>query len=231
MALLRDVLPAGVDGSPLLAEALTHRSAGSRHNERLEFLGDSILGLIIAEFLHAEFGSATEGDLSRLRASLVNRETLAGIARELRLGELLQLGQGEMKSGGHRRESTLADALEAVIAAVYLTHGLAATRDFVVRVYGARLQTLPDAEALKDPKTRLQEVLQGRNLAVPEYDIVEVTGKAHNQHFRAVCRVPELAVEAEGEGTSRRKAEQAAAVAVLSAMREAGALKRSARST
>lgn len=202
--------------SALWLEALTHRSAGSRHNERLEFLGDSVLSLVVTEHIHAALPEANEGELSRLRASLVNKEALAEIAKELGVGEVIRLGPGELKSGGFRRNSILADALEAVIGAVYLVKGLEAAREFITRIYGERLSQPPASlGGLKDPKSRLQELLQGRGLPLPEYRVTEVKGDPHNQTFTAACLVSDLRVEAVGQGTSRRKAEQDAAARAL----------------
>jgi ribonuclease III len=216
---LLDLLPEGLRDSELLEEALTHRSAGPRNNERLEYLGDAVLGLVIAEYLFSHQPGASEGDLSRLRASLVNRDTLAGIGRAQGLGGHIHLGQGELKSGGARRNSILADAVEAVIGAVYVDSGLEAARRFVLAVYADRLQSMPAADALKDPKTRLQEWLQGRNLGLPSYEVTSVTGKAHEQRFHAVCRIGDAQLEVHGEGTSRRRAEQAAAEEALKALK------------
>lgn len=210
-----DWLPAALRTSPLFEQALTHRSASGSNNERLEFLGDALLGLIIGEWLYRRFPEADEGDLSRLRAALVKRETLASIARERRLGDFLRLGSGELKSGGFRRDSILADAVESLIGAHYLTQGLEATRDFVLGLYGERLHALPSAERLKDPKTRLQEWLQSRNLGLPEYELLQISGPAHRHTFRIACRIPALDIEVEAEGSSRRKAEQAGAQAAL----------------
>lgn len=201
--------------SPLWLEALTHRSAGSRHNERLEFLGDSVLSLVVTERIYTSLPQANEGDLSRLRASLVNKEALAQLAKELGMGEVIRLGPGELKSGGFRRNSILADALEAVIGAVYLVNGLEAAREFIERIYGERLSNPPSLRGLKDPKSRLQELLQGRGLALPEYRVTEVHGDPHNQTFTAACAVSGLDIEAVGRGTSRRKAEQDAAARAL----------------
>lgn len=199
----------------LLQQALTHRSASNTNNERLEFLGDAVLGLVIADALYARYPRATEGELSRLRATLVKKPTLAGIARELDLGEYLQLGSGELKSGGFRRDSILADALEAIIGAVYLDAGFGASAGLVQRLYRQRLQSLPDAAALKDPKTRLQEHLQSRRIELPTYNVVNVSGKAHAQTFEVECHILELDRTSHGRGSSRRKAEQSAAADML----------------
>lgn len=199
--------------------ALTHRSASNQNNERLEFLGDAILGMVVADILYRHEENWPEGDLSRLRASLVNRDTLAGIGSVLGLGDWLALGPGELKSGGFRRKSILADAIEALIAAVYLdvgpTHGYQAARDFIIRLYGERLVDLPSPDQLKDPKTRLQEWLQARNDALPEYELISVTGKAHEQQFSISCSLEKLSLQTLGKGRSRRVAEQLAAEAML----------------
>lgn len=199
----------------LLERALTHRSAGSANNERLEFLGDALLGFVIAEDLYRRRPDLAEGELSRLRANLVNRDSLAALAHGLEIGELLKLGPGEMKSGGHRRKSILADALEALIGAVFVDGGVDAGINFIRGLFRARLETLPPVEELKDPKTRLQEYLQGRGLALPEYAVVGVTGKAHDQRFEIRCEIDVLGVAVNAIGSSRRKAEQAAAKSVL----------------
>lgn len=199
----------------LFTAALTHRSASGRNNERLEFLGDAVLNLLVAELLYQRFPGATEGDLSRLRASLVSAEPLAGIAQQIGLGEELQLGSGELKTGGFRRQSILADAFEATIGAVYLDGGLEAARTLVGRFCGPLLEALPAADDLKDPKTRLQEYLQSRGHALPNYVVDSVVGEPHAQHFSVRCEVPELGFTAAGEGSSRRRAEQDAAQRVL----------------
>ncbi|MBT8108765.1 MAG: ribonuclease III [Gammaproteobacteria bacterium] len=203
------------DDKELLARALTHRSADGRNNERLEFLGDAVLDFVISEALFILRGDASEGDLSRLRASLVKDTSLASIATELGLGEHLILGSGERKSGGYRRRSILADALEAVFGAVYLDAGFDAAKELIERVFARRLEELPDAEQLRDPKTRLQEWLQARKLSLPVYDLVEVTGKAHAQTFAVTCTVTELSQTSDGRATSRREAEQKAARQML----------------
>jgi len=198
----------------LLEDALTHRSVGGANNERLEFLGDAILNFIIAAELYQRFPEAREGDLSRLRASLVKRDALADLAGNLKLGEHLSLGPGELKSGGQRRASTLADALEAIIGAVYLDGGFEAGRTFVLGLYRDALQNMPSATGIKDPKTRLQEYLQSRHKPTPEYSMVEATGEAHAQTFRVECRAAGI-VTTEGVGSTRRRAEQAAAEQAL----------------
>lgn len=199
----------------LLDQALTHRSFGAANNERLEYLGDAVLSFVVAELLFRRFPAASEGELSRYRASLVSGEALAALAAELGLGERLRLGDGEMKSGGQRRATILADALEAVFGAVYLDQGLDAARSAAERLLGGALAALPEAAALKDPKTRLQEWLQGRGHALPAYTVLEVSGEPHEQRFRVRCDIPALALSAVAEGSSRRRAEQEAAQRIL----------------
>ena len=199
----------------LFAQALTHRSATGPNNERLEFLGDAVLDFVISDAVFKLRQDADEGDLSKLRASLVKDTSLAGLAVELGLGEHLILGSGERKTGGHRRESILADALEAIFGAVYLDSGFDAAKAVIDRVFEQRLEALPDAEDLRDPKTRLQEWLQARKLSLPAYDLVSVSGKDHRQKFVVSCTVNELSQTTEGGSTSRRKAEQRAARQML----------------
>lgn len=205
----------------LLDEAVTHRSVSERNNERLEFLGDSILNFVIADELFHRQPRESEGALSRLRASLVNRETLAAIARQLDLGGHLRLGSGERKSGGRRRDSILSDALEGVLGAVYLDGGFDACRTLIVRLFAERLEHLPDAADLKDPKTRLQEYLQSARLDLPSYHVLEVAGKAHDQLFRVECRIPGIDQVTVGEAGSRRRAEQRGAEAMLNLLQPA----------
>jgi len=197
----------------LLDEALTHRSAGARNNERLEFLGDGILNFVIADALFKLHPDLREGDLSRLRASLVNGETLAEIARDLNLGDCLKLGSGELKSGGFRRSSILADAVESILGAVYCDSGFDACQALILRLFDHRLKNLPNINSLKDPKTRLQELLQSRRLTIPVYDVLNVSGKAHAQIFKVQCTIEEINCVTQAEGGSRRKAEQLAAEA------------------
>ena len=202
--------------TPALCEAaLTHRSAGADHNERLEFLGDSILNCAVARLLFDAHPLADEGALSRLRASLVSGDTLAQIAGDLGLGEHLRLGSGELKSGGFRRASILADALEAILGAIFLDSGFAPAAAAVAKIIGPKMSDLPTADALKDPKTRLQEVLQARGLALPTYTLTAVGGNPHAQSFTVTCEVPVFRVAAVGEGASRRRAEQLAAAKVI----------------
>jgi ribonuclease III len=212
---LHQTLQYRFDDPGLFSQALTHRSANGRNNERLEFLGDAVLDFVISEALFGLRPEADEGDLSRLRASLVKDSSLAGIAGELGLGEFLILGSGERKSGGHRRESILADALEALFGAIYVDAGFDAAKNAIEQVFAARLAELPDARDLRDPKTRLQEWLQARQLSLPQYELLEVTGQDHRQRFVVSCTVSELSQTTEGAASSRRKAEQKAARSML----------------
>lgn len=199
----------------LLTRALTHRSAGAPHNERLEFLGDGVVNLFVAEALFQRWPNADEGALTRARAELVRESSLAVIARQLELGQHLVMGPGEMKSGGHRRDSILADALEAIVAAIYLDAGYEACRAVVLPWFEALLEALPVGKPEKDAKTRLQEWLQARQKPLPNYQSVAETGEEHDKRFVVSCTLSEPALSAEGEGGSRRVAEQAAAAAVL----------------
>lgn len=208
-------LPYRFQDKELLEQALTHRSVGSFNNERLEFLGDGLLNFVIAAELFRLVPEAEEGDLSRLRASLVRRETLAVVAAELELGDALSLGPGEMKSGGHRRHSILADAVEALVGAVYLDAGFHSARELVLTLFAERLRDLPSLDSLKDPKTRLQEYLQSRHLSLPRYRLVGEQGPAHRRSFQVNCQVQGLTEPVSGEGRSLRKAEQAAAERAL----------------
>ncbi len=196
----------------LLEEALTHRSKGALNNERLEFLGDAILGFVVAEILFVRFPRESEGVLTRFRASLVKKETLAELARSYQLGDYLRLGPGELKSGGFRRDSILADAMEAIIGAIYLDSDMSTARDFVLRSLGNRFDHL---QMQKDPKTQLQEFLQARRQPLPEYSVTATHGTAHEQRFAVQCVVDGLPEPACGVGSSRRKAEQAAAQQAL----------------
>jgi len=202
----------------LFMVALTHRSAEGPNNERLEFLGDSVLNLLLSERLYREFPIASEGDLSRLRARLVSEEPLAEIAQEMQLGELLLLGSGELKTGGHRRRSILADAFEALCGALYLDGGLEEVRARIGPMFESRIAGLPEPSTLKDAKTRLQEFLQSRGYPLPAYTVKRTTGEPHAQTFLVSCSVPHAGVETEGEGPSRRRAEQIAAQAALQAL-------------
>ncbi len=206
----------------LLDRALTHRSAGSGHNERLEFLGDSIINFITAEFLYRAQPDAREGQLTRLRALLVRRDTLAAVARELDLGMALKLGGGELKSGGRDRDSILADALEALVGAVYLDSGMDSCRDLVQRLFAEKIAQVQQRRVAKDAKTRLQERLQAKGLPLPTYEVVEVKGAPHNREFQVFCRVESLHNPTRGVGGSRRQAEQAAARLALEQLNDQG---------
>jgi ribonuclease-3 len=199
----------------LLAQALTHRSYGSPHNERLEFLGDGVLGCVIAEELYARFPGIAEGELSRLRASLVREAALAAVARAIGLSGFLCLGEGELSSGGADRPSILADALEATYGAVFLDGGYEAVRTSVRRTFGEALEKLDAGEPAKDAKTSLQELLQGRRQKLPEYKVIATTGAAHRQVFEVECFAAGLGLRATGSGSSRRLAEQQAAAKLL----------------
>jgi len=215
---LEQVLDYRFDDKGLLEQALTHRSASVENNERLEFLGDSVLNFIIAGEVYHRRSAAPEGELSRLRANLVNKNSLAALAKAIRLGDDVRLGGGEMKSGGHRRASILADCLEAVFGAIYLDGGFDRVAGVVRRLYADRLANLPSPQQLKDPKTRLQEYLQARKLPLPEYEVAEVGGQAHDQVFRVVCRIGGVEGDTAGEAGSRRQAEQRAAELMLATL-------------
>ncbi len=199
----------------LLDSALTHRSAASNNNERLEFLGDSVLGLVISTELYKRFSDIDEGVLSRLRASLVKGETLAEQAKEINLGEYIQLGGGELKSGGFRRASILADAFEAVIGAIYLDGGIKAATKFILSQFQTRLNKVNPGEVSKDPKTRLQEYLQARSLPLPVYTVISIEGESHQQTFTVKGQADVIAHEIKGTGKSRRYAEQQVAQKIL----------------
>jgi ribonuclease-3 len=199
----------------LLEAALTHRSAGSKNNERLEFLGDAILGSVIAGQLFRGFPDAPEGDLSRLRANLVRKESLAEVARSLGLGDFLRLGSGELKSGGSRRDSILADAVESIVGAIYLDGGMEPCHKFIVSMFEDRMSTLSNTIELKDPKTRLQEYMQANRMDLPSYEIVDVAGRDHAQIFSVECRAEGVNRVTQGKGSSRRRAEQDAAESML----------------
>ena len=212
----------------LARQALTHRSFGTPHNERLEFLGDSLLNCAVATLLYERFPRLPEGDLSRLRAALVNQRSLAEVAVALGLGEKLRLGEGELKSGGFRRPSILADALEALLGALFLDAGFDAVRKAVGLVLAEKIEGAAQKPVDKDPKTALQEHLQGRGLALPRYSVQKTAGEAHEQTFVVECRVDDLGLAATGTGASRRAAEQAAASDVLAQL-EKGKKKKDAR--
>ncbi|NMP29964.1 ribonuclease III [Thalassotalea sp. M1531] len=199
----------------LLLQALTHRSAKGEHNERLEFLGDSILGFVIAEQLFTQFPKQSEGDLTRMRSSLVRGVTLAEMARDFKLGEHLILGPGEKKSGGHRRDSILEDAVEAIIGAIYLDSDINTCKQQVLTWFKPRLAEIKPGITQKDPKTRLQEYLQARKISLPSYEVIDIKGQSHNQEFTVKCTTEISQKEIITKGTSRRKAEQAAAEKVL----------------
>lgn len=199
----------------LLTRALTHRSFSIDHYERLEFLGDSVLSLAVSDLLYARLGSLPEGDLSRVRANLVKQDTLYQLAVDLGLPELMRLGEGEVRSGGQKRPSILADTLEAVIGAVYLDAGFAVAQALVQRLFKA-VDVNPQMDAIgKDPKTELQEWLQGRKMKLPVYKVIATIGAAHKQSFDVECEIPELRLTERGIGNSRRSGEQAAATAML----------------
>ncbi len=201
--------------SALINLALTHRSANSKHNERLEFLGDSILSFVIADDLYHRFPKVNEGDMSRMRATLVRGHTLAELAREFELGDYLKLGPGELKSGGFRRESILADGVESIIGAIYLDSNIEVVRGIILSWYASRLESIQPGVSQKDPKTRLQEFLQGRKKPLPIYTVSTIKGEAHNQEFTVSCEIAGVDNPVIGKGTSRRKAEQAAAELAL----------------
>lgn len=199
----------------LLTFALTHRSAGSPNNERMEFLGDALLNYVVAEALFERFPVASEGELTRSRATLVKGDTLAEIAQRLDLGQYLLLGGGELKSGGWRRASILADALEAIIGAVYLDAGMPICKQVVLQLLRERLEGMSPQKVVKDPKTRLQEYLQAKQQALPQYRVLDVTGAPHAQYFEVECVISELSRPTHGKGESRRRAEQEAAAQAL----------------
>jgi ribonuclease-3 len=199
----------------LLEQALTHRSYGAQHNERLEFLGDGVLGCAVAEELYARFPRLPEGKLTRLRASLVREEALAEVARDLDLGAVIRLGEGELANSAEPRASILADALEAVFGAVFLDGGYAAAREALLQTFGSALDKLDPERPAEDAKTQLQELLQARRRQLPEYRVVRVQGAAHRQSFEVQCALPDLGIVATGSGTSRQRAEQQAARAMI----------------
>jgi ribonuclease-3 len=200
----------------LLEQALTHRSfSRNQNNERLEFLGDSILNLVVSNHIYRSYSDADEGDLSRIRAALVKQATLAQLAREIGLGEHILLGGGELKSGGYRRASILSDTLEAIIGAVYLDSDYHQAEVVVLHLYRDMLQDLDLDTTLKDPKTRLQEYLQSQQKQLPVYQVEQTTGKSHDQVFTVSCKIPDLGTEGSGKGSSRKKAEQRAALKLI----------------
>jgi ribonuclease-3 len=200
----------------LLKQALTHRSfSRDTNNERLEFLGDSVLSLVISHAIYHHQPSASEGELSRIRASLVNEAALARVARDIGLGDYIFLGGGELKSGGFRRASILSDTMEAILGAIYLDSDFLQVQTSILFLYRKYLENLPEKNDLKDPKTRLQEFLQSEKIDIPEYTVVKTVGKSHDQTFTLTCRINALNIETKGIGTSRKKAEQDAAVKAL----------------
>ena len=219
--LLEDRIGHHFVNAALLQQALTHRSHGSLHNERLEFLGDSILNCVVASLLFERYSKIDEGDLSRLRANLVKQQSLFEIAQRLELSQFLRLGEGELKSGGFRRPSILADTLEALFGAIYLDAGFNAARDVIRSLYIPILDTVDPKTLGKDAKTLLQEYLQGKKIALPQYNVVATHGAAHNQEFEIECLVPKLDIQVFGAGGSRRAGEQAAAKLALEAVQAA----------
>ena len=213
---LQNIIHYRFNNESLLETALIHRSFSKNHNnERLEFLGDSVLGVVISTHLYNRLENASEGELSRIRASLVKEEALAMVARDINLGEYIRLGSGELKSGGFRRASILSDAMEALFGAIYLDGGFEQCEKTILFLYQEYLVTLPSPVDLKDPKTTLQELLQSRKIDLPVYEVVKTEGKSHNQTFIVDCRVDSLNITTQGKGTSRKKAEQMAASLVL----------------
>jgi len=206
----------------LVELALTHRSKGVNNNERLEFLGDSILSLVISEDLYQRFPEAKEGKLSRLRARIVKGATLAALAKEFALGDFLLLGSGELKSGGHKRESILADVVEALIGAIYLDSGLEVARERVLAWFATRLDRLTLEDPIKDPKTQLQEIQQASGSKLPKYEVLSVDGPTNEQVFTVTCFIPEITAPVTATGFSRRNAEQTAAASVLQQLNQAG---------
>ncbi len=217
LAVLEDRLQYRFQNGALLQQAVTHRSHGLVHNERLEFLGDSVLNCVVAQILFQKYARLDEGDLSRLRANLVKQQSLSEIAERLGLGEFLRLGEGEMKSGGFRRPSILADTAEAIFGAVFVDGGFEGARAVISRLFDPVLRTVDPKTLGKDSKTLLQEYLQGKRLPLPLYTVVETRGAAHNQEFEVECAIPKLDVSVRGSGRSRRGAEQAAAKQALDA--------------
>ncbi|MDX1490522.1 MAG: ribonuclease III [Pseudohongiellaceae bacterium] len=215
---LEQILGYDYSDKSLATLALTHRSADQQNNERLEFLGDAVLGFIVADELVQRFPTASEGDLSRRRAALVNQKCLSQIARRLGLGELLTLGMGEQKSGGRQRASILADVVEAILGAIYLDAGLQRCRDLLLQLYGEELDALPNTSAGKDAKTRLQEHLQAKALPLPKYKIESIEGEEHRQSFRVSCRIKLLSEPTYGTGSNRRIAERNAAEKALESL-------------
>ena len=230
LAALEERLHYTFKSGELLQQAVTHRSHGSVHNERLEFLGDSVLNCVVAQLLYLKYARLDEGDLSRLRANLVKQQSLSEIAERMGLSDFLRLGEGEMKSGGFRRPSILADTMEAVFGAVFVDGGFEGARDVISRLFEPVLKVVDPKTLGKDSKTLLQEYLQAKRLPLPVYTVVETRGAAHNQEFEVECSIPKLDVGVRGNGRSRRGAEQSAAkLALESAQAAAQALRRAKR--
>lgn len=218
----RDKLGYAFVDEQLLERALTHRSAPGANNERLEFLGDAILDVVVSEVIYRLRPQASEGVMSRIRASLVKDATLARLATSIDLGDYLVLGAGERRTGGHHRLSILADALEAIFGAVYLDAGFDSARAVIRTAYGHMLETLPESASMRDPKTRLQELLQARRIDLPAYEVERITGQAHRQSFEVRCAVAAIEASTLGHGSSRRQAEQDAAAAMLELLGDTG---------
>lgn len=212
---LRTLLGRALLEEPLMQQALTHRSAARDHNERIEFLGDAVLGLLVSGLLYRRYPSFTEGELTRLRSHLVKEKTLAEVAREIGLAPLIVVGRGESKSGGRMRDALLADTFEAVVGALYLLRGIDETAGFIEGTFKRRLEEIPTPDALKDPKSRLQEYLQAQGRALPRYELHEKTEGG----FRAVCKLEKPVAEFSGEAASKREAEQQAAAEALERLR------------
>ena len=208
------------DQPQLFITALTHRSAGAHNNERLEFLGDAILGFVIAQKLYDSFPGVDEGTLSRLRASLVNESSLAELARKHQLGDYLYLGSGELKSGGFRRDSILSDALEAIMGALFKDQGIVRCQEWIIQIFTDKLQALSAENWQKDPKTQLQELMQAKKMQLPDYTLIDMSGLAHEQTFKVKCSVALIAESCVGTGVSRKKAEQSAAEMMLAKLQK-----------
>ena len=213
---LEKILAYTFSDKALLKLALSHRSVGAKNNERLEFLGDSILNFVVSGYIFNKFTVLTEGELTRMRASLVQGKTISQIARRLQLDDYILLGPGEKKTGGHQRSSVLADAFEAIIGAIYLDAGIEQVRSFIYQCYTEEFSSLSDSLFGKDPKTMLQEYLQAHQMALPEYEVTHIDGPPHQQHFSVCCVIDSIDKKTDGEGTSRREAEQIAASKMLS---------------
>jgi ribonuclease-3 len=220
---LSDITDKAFLESSIFYEAITHRSAGGSHNERLEYLGDAVLDLVIADYLYFKFPDLNEGDLSRIRAHLVRKETLASIASAINLGKVLILGPGEIKSGGQRRETILANTLEALIGAIYILRGLDEAKRFVYKLFESYLKSIPAPERLKDPKSQLQELLQSRNIPLATYSVIKQEGESHARIFKSRCYIESLNIETTAWGSSKRKAEQESARKALKGLLESGA--------